>query len=138
MDHLQHRNISITELIGKGKNQLRMDQVPTARVAEYAGEDADVAWRLCEKLEPMLASLGFKRSEPEALVSPFSARSEASEMSLRALNGEIYLYDDLEIPLIEVLGDMEFTGIRLDVPLLQKGLDQLIDWYGLPKAAGKN
>src|SRR5262249_40071193 len=29
------------------------------------------------------------------------------------------LYDDVEIPLIEVLGDMEFTGIRLDVPLLQ-------------------
>jgi DNA polymerase-1 len=32
----------------------------------------------------------------------------------------LYLYDDLEIPLIEVLAEMEFTGIRLDVPRLQK------------------
>src|SRR5207237_1989596 len=30
------------------------------------------------------------------------------------------LYDDLEIPLIEVLATMEFTGIRLDAPLLQR------------------
>src|SRR5205085_4175282 len=46
--YLRHQVIPITDLIGKrGKGQLRMDQVPTARVAEYSGEDADVAWRLC-------------------------------------------------------------------------------------------
>jgi DNA polymerase I len=113
MDHLQHRNISITELIGKGKKQLRMDQVPTARVAEYAGEDADVAWRLCEKLEPMLVELGFMRSEPE--------RQRGAEHALRWRSGsDIFLYDDIEIPLIEVLAQMEYTGIRLDVPLLQR------------------
>src|SRR4029077_12729212 len=50
--HLSHENISITELIGKkGKSQIRMDQVPTEKVAAYAGEDADVAWRLAEILE---------------------------------------------------------------------------------------
>src|SRR5205823_11923009 len=39
--YLQHQVIPITDLIGKrGKQQLRMDQVPTARVAEYSGEDA--------------------------------------------------------------------------------------------------
>ncbi len=112
MDHLGHRNISITELIGKGKNQIRMDQVSTARVAEYAGEDADVAWRLCEKLEAQLVGVGFKR------VPVPTADVKASSEPHRKVNAELYLYDDVEIPLVEVLAEMEFTGIRLDVPLL--------------------
>jgi DNA polymerase-1 len=89
--YFQHQNISIEELIGKGKNQKTMAEVPTARVTAYAGEDADVAWRLCERLEPDLVKDGLRT-----------------------------LYDDLEIPLIEVLADLEYTGIRLDVPFLQK------------------
>ena len=127
MDHLQHRNISITELIGKGKNQLRMDQVPTARVAEYAGEDADVAWRLCEKLEPMLVQLHFKKSakrEGEAPAEPgtinVNGSAGASPSRPQPAGTELFLYDDIEIPLIEVLAQMEYTGIRLDVPILQK------------------
>ncbi len=87
--HLQHRVIPITALIGKGKQQKCMDEVPCEQVKEYSAEDADVAWRLCASLEPMLQDL-----RP--------------------------LYDDLEIPLIEVLAEMEFTGIRLDVPLLER------------------
>src|SRR5262249_5004290 len=67
------------------------DQVPTARVAEYSGEDADLAWRLCGLLEPKLAEAGLDR-----------------------------LYADLEVPLIEVLAELEFNGIRLDVPLLRR------------------
>ena len=43
---LDHDMIPITDLIGKGKNQLRMDQVAVERVAEYAGEDADATWRI--------------------------------------------------------------------------------------------
>lgn len=88
--HLQHHVIPISDLLGKGKTQKCMDEVPIAHVTEYAGEGADVAWRLCVRLEPLLQELGFKS-----------------------------LYDDLEVPLIEVLADMEFTGMRLDVPLLQ-------------------
>lgn len=90
--YLNHQVIPITDLIGKkGRKtpQLRMDQVPTPRVAEYAGEDADVAWRLCERLEPEL--------EHERLRK---------------------LYDNVEVPLIEVLTELEFNGIRLDIPLL--------------------
>lgn len=86
-----HTNITITELIGKGKTQKTMDQVPTARVCAYAAEDADAAWRLCERLEPEVEQEGLKK-----------------------------LYDDLEIALIEVLADMEFNGIRLDVPFLKQ------------------
>ncbi len=55
--YLNHQVIPITDLIGKKSRktpQLRMDQVLTERVAVYSGEDADVAWRLCELLEPQL------------------------------------------------------------------------------------
>ncbi len=128
LDHLQHRNISITELIGKGRHQRRMDRVPTAKVAEYAGEDADVAFRLCDKLEPKLVEVGFKRptawegeapAEPEAPVASGTNGSAGASPS-RSSTGDMWLYDDLEIPLVEVLAQMEFTGIRLDVPFLQR------------------
>jgi DNA polymerase I len=92
--YLGHANISIAELIGKkGKNQdeLRMDRVPTDKIAQYAGEDADVAWRLCELLEPELQREKLKK-----------------------------LYDDLEVPLIDGLAELEFNGIRLDIPFLRK------------------
>lgn len=91
-DYLHHQVIPITDLIGpRGKKQIRMDQVATARVAEYAGEDADVAWRLHGLLHPELVQKNLER-----------------------------LYADLEIPLIDVLADMEFTGVRLDVPRLKQ------------------
>jgi DNA polymerase-1 len=90
--YLNHQVIPITDLIGKkGKNQLRMDQVATAKVAQYSGEDADVAWRLTELLEPQLAGSGLAT-----------------------------LYRDLEVPLIQVLAELEFNGIRLDVPFLKR------------------
>ena len=86
-----HENISITELIGKGKNQKRMDQVPTEKVCAYAAEDADAAWRLVNLFEPDLERWGVRA-----------------------------IYDTLEIPLIAVLADLEATGIRLDVPFLKR------------------
>jgi DNA polymerase I len=90
--YLNHENIPITDLIGKkGKNQLRMDQVPTAKVCAYSGEDVDVAWRLCGILEPSLEQQELKK-----------------------------LYDDVEVPLIDVLQELEFVGVRLDVPFLSR------------------
>jgi DNA polymerase-1 len=94
--YLNHQVIPITDLIGvkqKKVPQLRMDQVPTGKVAVYAGEDADVAWRLCGKLEPQL---------------------QQGDGALRKL------YDDLEVPLIEVLAELEYNGVRLDVKRLAK------------------
>jgi DNA polymerase-1 len=125
MDHLGHRNISITELIGKGKKQLRMDEVPIASVAEYAGEDADVAWRLCEKLEPLLCEFGFKRPPSDVpdrreRLLPSQAQPARQEPRPPEHTNVAYLYDDLEIPLIEVLAQMETNGVRLDLPLLSK------------------
>ncbi|HEY7426956.1 MAG TPA: DNA polymerase I, partial [Gemmataceae bacterium] len=92
--YLNHQMIPITDLIGKKSRktpQLSMDQVPTERVAVYAGEDADAAWRLCEMLEAQLGSDQLRK-----------------------------LYDDVEIPLIEVLAELEFNGIHLDIPLLRR------------------
>jgi DNA polymerase I len=85
-----HENISITELIGKGKKQLSMADVPTRKVCDYAAEDADAAWRLAELLE-----------------------KELIEKNLKGL------YDELEIPLIDVLAAMEYHGVRIDVDLLK-------------------
>ena len=83
--------IPISDLIGKGKNQLRMDQVEIPKVAEYAAEDADATWRI----ETLLGA------------------------NVRA-GGLETLYADLERPLIHVLADMEAAGITVDVGLLGK------------------
>jgi DNA polymerase-1 len=87
--YLGHTTTKITELIGTGKNQKRMDEVPIATIAHYAAEDADVPVRL----QPLLA-----------------ARLE--ELHLMPL------FDDLEIPLIDVLVELEFNGICVDLERL--------------------
>jgi DNA polymerase-1 len=100
--YLHHQVIPITDLIGKKTRkqaQLRMDQVPTDRVAEYAGEDADVAWRLAGLLEGQL----------EGTAGP----------ALRQL------YDEIEVPLIEVLAELEHNGVRLDTVLLSRLSDEM-------------
>ena len=84
--YLNHATIKIAELIGSGKNQLRMDQVPVAQVTDYAVEDA---W-LPVCLRPILA---------EKL-----AAAELADLLVR-----------LELPLVEVLAEMEYTGIKVDV-----------------------
>jgi len=88
---LNHDMIPITDLIGKGKDQISMDQVDTARACEYAAEDADFTWRLKEVLEPKMSG------------SPVEP-----------------LFREVEVPLVEVLADMEHNGIALDVALLKK------------------
>ncbi len=119
--HLHHQVIPISALIGKGKNQKRMDEVPCAQVAEYSGEDADVAWRLCAKLDPLLQELNFK----QGIAVEYKNGSHSEQEVPPGRRDLLYLYDDLEIPLIEVLADMEFTGIRLDLPLLRRMSEEM-------------
>ncbi len=83
--YLNHTTIKIDQLIGKGRDQKRMDEVPVAQVATYAAEDADIPLRM----QPILAQ-------------------RLAEMQLSELN------QTLEVPLIEVLADMEFTGVRVE------------------------
>jgi len=87
--YLNHVTTKIEALIGSGKNQKRMDEVPVAEITHYAAEDADVALRLM----PLLAA-----RLKEANLEP--------------------LFHDLEVPLVEVLVELEFNGIKVDAARL--------------------
>ena len=81
---------SITELIGaKGKNQKSMTDVPLGEVAEYAAADADYTLRLMKKFAPELRQAGMDK-----------------------------LFHEVEVPLVEVLADMEEAGVKIDVDYL--------------------
>jgi DNA polymerase-1 len=93
-----HEMIPITDLIGKGKNQITMEQVDTSRACEYAAEDADFTWRLYEILDRRMSGSHAER-----------------------------LFRDTEMPLVEVLVHMERNGIALDAALLRRLGDRMTD-----------
>ncbi len=95
--YLNYTPVSITELIGKkGKNQLSMRQVPLEKQTEYAVEDADITLQLKEHFEKELGDANTQT-----------------------------LFDDIEIPLLRVLADMELEGINLDKEFLNSLSEQL-------------
>lgn len=84
--YLNYDPISITTLIGKkGKGQLTMREAPLNDVAEYAAEDADITLQLKHKFEPMLKE--------------------------KSVENVFYNADN---PLVKVLANMEFEGVRID------------------------
>jgi DNA polymerase-1 len=88
--YLNYEPVSIEELIGKkGKNQLSMRDVSLDKIKEYAAEDADITYQLKEKLAPELTE---KNAEK--------------------------LFHELELPLIDVLSDMEIEGIKINESFL--------------------
>lgn len=90
--YLKYSPKSIETLIGKkGKNQLNMRDVPLEDIKEYAAEDADITLQLKEIFATELDKTETKK-----------------------------LFDDIEIPLVSVLADMEMEGIRLDVDFLKE------------------
>jgi DNA polymerase-1 len=98
---LNYRMTEIEELIGKGKNQKEMKDVPITEAGAYAAADAAIIFRLIDQLQPELES--------------------AKAASL--------MYE-LEMPLVEVLADMEMTGIALDKPYLAKMSTELTTRMG--------
>ncbi|OQA27126.1 MAG: DNA polymerase I [Chloroflexi bacterium ADurb.Bin344] len=95
--YLSYSPVSIETLIGKkGKDQLNMRDVPVDAVAEYAAEDADITLQLKENFEPKLKKAGLEK-----------------------------LFLDVEMPLVNVLMEMETEGIRLDTSSL-KELSQVL------------
>ena len=92
---LGHSCIPIKDLIGTGKNQKRFDEVPLDTAAEYAAEDADVSLRLYHALMPQLSA------------------------DLREL------FDDVEMPLVAVLAELEFNGILCDPDELDRQRERL-------------
>ncbi|TVR69095.1 MAG: DNA polymerase I [Sphaerobacteraceae bacterium] len=91
----------ITSLIGKGKSQITMDLTDMAEAGDYACADVESTWQLKSLLDPELEQQ--KQSD---------------------------LFYDIEMPLIDVLIEMEKTGIALDVELLQTVSKQLTGEIG--------
>jgi DNA polymerase-1 len=91
MEYLGHKMIPIQDLIGKGKNQITMDEVDVERASEYACEDADITLQLKSDLEPEL-----HKCELESV------------------------FREIELPLIPVLAEMEMAGIRVDTEYLKE------------------
>ncbi len=91
LEYLSVKKITTESLLGKGKNERTMDEAPLEEVSRYACEDADCVFRLV----PML-----------------NERLEALDL--------LKLFHDVEIPLLEVLAQMEMNGVHLDLKFLSK------------------
>ncbi len=90
MELLGHQNISYEDVAGKGAKQIGFDEVEIGPASEYAAEDSDITLRLTHTL-----------------------RARLKDETLK-------LYDELEMPLIDVLADMEMTGVLVDREHLKK------------------
>ncbi|HEY9167768.1 MAG TPA: DNA polymerase I [Candidatus Kryptonia bacterium] len=100
-EHLHYKPVAIEELIGSGKNQKNMRDVEPKVVAEYSGEDADIALQLAEVLREKLDKL--KLTD---------------------------LCQKMEFPLVEVLATVERTGVAIDTEILSqisKELERMAD-----------
>ncbi|HYC78249.1 MAG TPA: DNA polymerase I, partial [Planctomycetota bacterium] len=91
LDRFEVAKIKTLDLLGKGKDQLTMDLVPLEHLSEYACEDADYTRRLAVRFLPELEERGLRK-----------------------------LHDEVELPLLFVLADMEEAGIRVDRDLLKR------------------
>ncbi|WP_041421892.1 DNA polymerase I [Shewanella sediminis] len=97
LKYLGHKNISFEEIAGKGAKQLTFNQISLEVAAPYAAEDADITLRLHQHLWPRL------QKEPE-LASIFT---------------------EIELPLVQVLSDMERQGVLIDSMLLGQQSEEL-------------
>ncbi len=88
-DYLGIRTISYKEVTGSGRNQIGFEQVEIDKATAYAAEDADITLRLADKLLPLV--------------------DESEQRSL---------FEDVEMPLLSVLIEMEQAGIRIDAEFL--------------------
>ena len=88
LEFLDHTMTSYTDLCGKGRTAIPFDECPIPAARDYACEDADMALRLRRVFEPQLESYELTK-----------------------------LFDGVEVPLVDVLAEMEWTGIAIDLPL---------------------
>lgn len=100
---LGYRTMPLTAVIGEGKSERRFDEAPLSLAGPYAAEDADVALRLHTKLAPQIDAMRLRR-----------------------------LHDEVELPLVRVLAELEWNGIVVDPveldrqrELLGKRIDEL-------------
>ena len=89
---LKYQTIHIEELIGpKGPRQKNMRDLSPTEIRDYAAEDADITLRLKNVLEPKLKEVGAEE-----------------------------LFHNIEMPLVPILADMEYTGVKLDTKALDE------------------
>ena len=90
-NYLQYKPVSIEELIGKkGKGQGTMRDVEIEKIKEYAAEDADITLQLKQKFAPLL-----KENDVEKV------------------------FNEVDTPLIKVLLELEYEGVRIDTEFLK-------------------
>jgi len=89
--HLDVKPIAFEEVVGKGKAQKRFDEAVFEHAVQYAAEDADLALQLCDKLRVRLTDDRLKQ-----------------------------LYEEVDLPLVEVLAALEGHGVRLDLNVLSR------------------
>lgn len=90
--YLGYEPVHIDELIGKkGKNQGNMRDVPLDKITDYAAEDADITLQLKQIFAPQLKSKEVEK-----------------------------VFAEVENPLVKVLTDMEFEGVKIDVDFLKE------------------
>ena len=97
LKYLGLRTIHFEDIAGKGAKQLTFNQIDLDKAAEYAAEDADITLRLHNALWPKLER----------------------EQKLQKL------FEEIEVPLIPVLSNMERNGVLLDADLLGKQSEEL-------------
>ena len=84
MEYFGHKNLTYKEMVGTGNREIGFDEVEVNRATEYAAEDSDMTWRLKGKLQPELKDSTLK------------------------------LYKEIELPLLEVLAEIELNGVYVD------------------------
>ncbi|MDH3900892.1 MAG: DNA polymerase I, partial [Gammaproteobacteria bacterium] len=92
LKYLDHQTIKYEDVAGKGARQLGFNEVPVETAAPYAAEDADITLRLHEVMWPQL------------IAQPALEK----------------IYDEIELPLVTVLSDMEQTGVAIDTGMLAR------------------
>ncbi len=97
LKYLGHKCVSFEDIAGKGAKQLTFNQIPLETAAPYAAEDADITLRLHQHLWPRL-----EREQELANV-----------------------FTELELPLIQVLSQMERDGVLIDSMQLSQQSDEL-------------
>ena len=100
-EHLQYKTVSFTDLVGSGKEQKHIREVPLEDLSDYSCEDSDITLRLYQTLSGKLEQQGM-----------------------------LDLCETMEFPLISVLGKMEKAGVAIDIDHLRnmsKELERQLD-----------
>jgi DNA polymerase-1 len=91
LEYLNYKTTTYADVTGTGKKQIGFNEVDIGTATQYSGEDAEIAFRLKQVLEPKLREHGLEK-----------------------------LFHEIEMPLMEVLVDMERTGVKIDAGFLKE------------------